>query len=70
MKCVFDRNGKTMKTKDEVLKLYGRNAHIENRKCPECGGILVTTYGMVIITSCVEVNCYYSDYDYDFTCGE
>lgn len=42
------------------------NCHIEQLRCPKCGGILVTKFSEVSITICVEDECLYADYDYDF----
>lgn len=56
---------KKMKTVEQVKREYP-DAHIEKYRCPECGGILVTSYGMVCITVCTEEDCLYADYDYDF----
>ena len=52
------------KTEEEVKKDLGKSEVIEEKKCPECGGILVTNYGAGIsCTFCVD--CDYDDYDYD-----
>ena len=40
----------------------------ENIKCPHCGGPVVTSYGYGIsCTSCLDQNCNWCDYDYDFS---
>ena len=50
----------------------GPNKVIEDRKCPKCGGILITNYGPGIsCTFCIgnghiDSGCSYNDYDYDF----
>lgn len=52
------------KTENEVRKNLGKSEVIEEKKCPECGGILVTKYGHGIsCTFCVD--CDYDDYNYD-----
>lgn len=53
-----------MKTKNQVKKEFP-DCIILKTRCPECGGILVTNYGPISTTICVEDNCYYTDYDYD-----
>ena len=51
-------------TYEEVKKGLGKNEVIENLRCPECGGILVTNCGDGIsCTFCVD--CGYDEYDYD-----
>lgn len=53
-----------MKSIEEVKKGLGKSEIIEESRCPECSGILVTNYGPGIsCTFCVE--CDYNDYDYD-----
>ena len=48
----------------EKRKIYRRYIYPNNGKCPECGGILVTSFGAGI--SCtVCVDCDYEDCDYD-----
>lgn len=43
---------------------FTEDIYPNNGKCPECGGILVTSFGEGI--SCtVCVDCDYADYDYD-----
>ena len=54
-----------MKTRAQVKQEFP-GYHIENMRCPECGGILVTKYDAISITICVEDDCLYSDYDYDW----
>lgn len=56
---------KKMKSVSEVKKEFP-DCYIEQLRCPECGGILVTKFGKVSITICVEDECLYADYDYDF----
>ena len=53
------------KTEAEVKKNLGKSERIEENKCPDCGGILVTSYGVGISCTCC-VDCGYNDYDYDF----
>lgn len=53
-----------MKSIEEVKKGLGKSEVIEESRCPECGGILVTNYGpRISCTFCVE--CDYNEYDYD-----
>lgn len=56
---------KKMKTREQVEREFP-GYHIENMRCPECGGILVTKYDAISITICVENSCLYADYDYDW----
>ncbi len=52
-----------MKSMEEVKKCLRKSELIEEARCPECGGILVTNYGPGIsCTFCVE--CDYNEYDY------
>lgn len=53
-----------MKTVERVKQEFP-DCVIEEIRCPECGGILVTSYGPISITICVEDDCGYTDYDYD-----
>ena len=55
---------KKKKSMSQVRKEYP-GLHIEDIRCPNCGGILVTEYGPISITICAEDDCLYSDYDYD-----
>ena len=53
-----------MKSVEEVKETLGESEIIEQDRCPECGGILVTNYGPGIsCTFCVE--CNYNEYDYE-----
>jgi len=56
---------KKMMSISEVRKKFP-DGYIEQARCPECGGILVTKFGAISITVCVEEGCLYSEYDYDF----
>ena len=57
-------NVKRHKTMQEVKKILGESEVIEEERCSECGGIMVTNYGPGIsCTFCVD--CGYNDYDYD-----
>jgi len=52
------------KTLKEVKKNLGDSELIEKTKCPKCGGILVTSYGIDIsCTLCVD--CTFNEYDYN-----
>ena len=52
------------KTESEVRKILGASEIIEEKRCPNCNGILVTKIGAGIsCTFCVD--CGYDDYDYD-----
>lgn len=52
------------KTENEVRKNLGKSEVVEEKRCPNCGGILVTKFGHGIsCTLCVD--CDYDDYDYD-----
>ena len=51
------------KTINEVKKRLGKSEMIEEERCPQCGGIMVTNYGPGIsCTFCVD--CGKNDYDY------
>lgn len=51
-------------TRASVLKNLKKDDMIEKRRCPECGGILVTSHGDGLgFTRCVD--CLYNDFDYD-----
>ena len=61
-----ENNIKTImhKTIKDDRKNLGESEVIEDTKCPECGGILITNYGPGIsCTFCVD--CNYNEYDYD-----
>jgi ribosomal protein S27AE len=52
-------------TKKEIEKNLGNNEIIEeDKRCPNCGGYLITNYGAgMSCTFCMD--CLYDEYDYD-----
>lgn len=54
-----------IKQKKDVEMDLSKSEMIEDYTCPNCGGVLVTDYGVgASLTFCVD--CDYNEYDYDF----